>query len=330
MAVRMILFMTAVFAILAALLAYPIIKIRISPSISRPAPSPLRSGAAIDLYRHVETLSVKIGSRSVFEYAQIDAAKEYIETVLRDSGIPYSLQTYSFEGKTYSNVIVTIAGKIRSAEVVIFGAHYDSVLGTPGADDNASGVSILLEMCRALRSFSPGRTLKLVFFALEEHPIFHTENMGSYVYAAWARESTEDIRAMVALEMLGYYSDVKGAQSFPLPFMSLIYSSTPDFVAVVGNPKSKDIVKRIRDSIRKVPGLPVETLAASGMVPGVDLSDHAPFWDMGYPAVMITDTAFYRNPNYHSPSDTIETLDFEKMSLLLKGLIQTARDLADG
>lgn len=134
---------------------------------------------------------------------------------------------------------------------------------------------------------------------------------------------------MVCLEMVGYYDDRTGGQAFPLPFMSLLYSSTPNFIAVVGNLTSRGLVKRVARSIRQGSDLPVETLSAVSFLPGVDFSDHRSFWKMGYPAVMITDTAFYRNPNYHGPGDTIDTLDFRKMSSLLEGLVAVAKDLAD-
>ncbi|GAI62054.1 unnamed protein product, partial [marine sediment metagenome] len=132
---------------------------------------------------------------------------------------------------------------------------------------------------------------------------------------------------MVCLEMVGYYNDKKGGQSFPLPFMSLMYPSTPNFVAVVGNLKSRSLVESVKDSLNKGSNIHVETLSTIGLVPGVDFSDHRSFWKMGYPAVMITDTAFYRNPNYHSAKDTIDTLNFDKMSSLLMGLVQVAKDL---
>jgi hypothetical protein len=153
--------------------------------------------------------------------------------------------------------------------------------------------------------------------------------MGSYVYAMEAKGRNENIKSMISLEMLGYYKDKKGAQTFPLPLMTLIYPSTPNFIAIIGNLSSRNLVEKVKNSLKESSSIPVETLSSVSFIPGVDFSDHRSFWKMGYHAVMITDTAFYRNPNYHTARDSIDTLDFDKMSNLLKGLIQTARDLSD-
>jgi hypothetical protein len=315
--------------LLAAFLIYAVLKTRSSASVSASRPHSTYVGDVHQLYTHVEHLSVTIGSRSLYEYDKIEDTKRYIVSCLKTFGYIPTLQNYDYEGKTFSNIIVSIPGVQYPDEAVIVGAHYDSVYGTPGADDNASAVAVLLEMCRALKSVSPGRTLKLIFFFLEEPPVFRTEHMGSYVYAKEAKARNENITAMICLEMVGYYSDKKDGQTFPLPLMSMMYSTTPDFIAVVGNLKSRSLVDKIKNSLLKASRIPVETLTSVSFVPGVDLSDHRSFWKMGYPAVMITDTAFYRNPNYHTENDTIDTLDFNTMADLLKGLLQAAKDLTD-
>jgi Zn-dependent M28 family amino/carboxypeptidase len=181
-----------------------------------------------------------------------------------------------------------------------------------------------------LRKDTPSRTLKLIFFVLEEPPLYNTKVMGSAVYARAATAKGEDIKIMLSLEMLGYFSDEEGGQSFPLPLMNLIYPTTPNFMAVVGDWGSRDLAKKIKSSVEKSSDIPVETLATSPYVPGVALSDHNSFWKAGYPAVMITDTAFYRNPHYHGSGDTIDTLNFRRMTGVLRGLLQAARDLAGG
>ena len=326
---KMIGYILLVVVLLAAFLIYSVLKVRISPSVFVPRPDSNLGRDINQLYEHVEHLSVRIGSRSVFEYDKIEAAKHYIVSFLEDLGYAPVLQDYTYNDKVYSNIIASREGVQSPDETVIIGAHYDTVYGTPGADDNASAVAVLLEMCRALKDFSPGRTLKLIFFTLEEPPVFRTKFMGSYVYAREAKAKGENIRAMVCLEMLGYYGDKKGGQTFPLPFMNLVYSSTPNFIAVVGNLKSRGLVKRIEGSLKKSSNIPVETISTVSFVPGVDFSDHRSFWKMGYAAVMITDTAFYRNPNYHSARDTIDTLDFVSMSSLLAGLIRAAEDLTE-
>lgn len=315
--------------LLAAFCIYSVLKIRFMPSVTIPRLESATNGNIHQLYAHIEQLSVVIGSRSVYEYDKIETAKKYILTCLRNFGYDPVLQKYIYDGKEFSNIIVTISGVRNPDETVIVGAHYDTVFGTPGADDNASAVAILLEMCRMLKNFSSGRTLKLVFFVNEEHPLFRSEYMGSYVFARETKAKNENITAMICLEMVGYYGDTKGGQTFPLPLMNLIYSSSPNFIAVVGNISSRNIVAKVKQSFGDSSRIPVETLTTVRFVPGVDFSDHLSFWKMGYPAVMITDTAFYRNPNYHTERDTIDTLDFSKMSELLKGLIQAAKDLTN-
>lgn len=308
-------------------LIYPIIRVNLFSSHKAGKSGNGSKPGVKPLHQHVHQLSEVIGSRSAFEYEKLDAAKDYIETVLDDLGLEYKLQSYQYREKTFSNIIITLEGQKEPGEIFIIGAHYDTVFGTPGADDNASAVAVLLELCRLLKDYRPPKTLKLIFFVLEEPPAFKTKYMGSYVYAKTAKENKEKIYGMISLEMLGYYNDKKGAQLYPLPLMGLFYPKVPNFVGVVGDLKSRKLVKKAAKSIKKGCAVPVETLSTVKFVPGVDLSDHGSFWKMGYPAVMITDTAFYRNPNYHSMSDTIETLDFNKMAELLTGIKQVAIDL---
>ncbi len=326
---KMIFYIFLIIIFLAAFLIYSMLKIRFTPSVSVTRPASTQSGDVHRLYKHVEHLSVHIGSRSVYEYDRITATKDYIVSCLEDFGFVPALQSYNYDGKEYSNIIMSIDGIRLPDETVIIGAHYDSVYGTPGADDNASAVAILLEMCRILKSFSPARTLKLIFFVNEESPLFRSKYMGSYVYAMEAKGRNENIKSMISLEMLGYYTDKKGGQTFPLPLMNLMYPSTPNFIAIVGNLSSRNLVEKVKNSLYESPSIPVATLSTVSFIPGIDFSDHRSFWKMGYPAVMITDTAFYRNPNYHTARDSIDTLDFNKMSNLLRGLIQTAKDLTD-
>ncbi|HET6459976.1 MAG TPA: M28 family peptidase [Syntrophales bacterium] len=312
---------------LAGFLAYSLLTVRFGTSFSIVRKDTTLIGDTRKLHRHVKELSAMIGSRSVHEYDNIEEAKEYIVSWLYSWGYTPLLQTYTYKGKKYSNIIAQIEGVKNPGEIVVIGAHYDSAHGTPGADDNASGVAVLLEICRALRGYSPDKTLRLIFFVNEEPPLYTSHQMGSYVYAKYVKGIGENITGMICLEMVGYYSNEEGGQSFPLPFMSKIYPTTPNFVAVVGNLSSRGLVRQVRNSIRAGSKIPIETLTAMSFIPGVDFSDHRSFWKMGYPAVMITDTAFYRNPNYHTETDTINTLDFNRMTELLKGLVQTAQDL---
>lgn len=310
--------------LLSAFVVYTFVKIKTRSSVSFHHPAKVRNAL---LYQHVEHLSVTIGSRSVSEYDELTAAREYILTSLTNNGYAPVRQDYSYEDRIYSNVIVTIPGKANPEEIVLIGAHYDTKAGTPGADDNASAVAVLLEMCRLLKNETPDRTLKLVFFTLEEPPIFGSKFMGSAVYARKARSSQENIIAMISLEMLGYYSDRKDSQSYPLPLMNLFYPTTADFIHVIGNFRSRKLVNRIATSMRKTGGIGVETLAMYRRIPGIDFSDHRSFWNEKYLAVIITDTGFYRNPNYHTDNDTVGTLDFNRMNVLLQALVQMAKDL---
>ncbi|MDI6776756.1 MAG: M28 family peptidase [Syntrophales bacterium] len=323
----MISYTLLVIIILVAFLIYGLVKIRLTTSISLPKPDSAKNEDVHRLYAHVEHISTHIGSRSILEYTKLEATKRYIVSCLESFGYVPTLQNYTYGGKVYSNVIVSMKGEKYPDETVIIGAHYDTVFDTPGADDNASAVAILLEMCRILKDYSPKKTLKLIFFVLEEPPLFRSEYMGSYIYAADAKARNENITAMLSLEMLGYYTDQKGGQMFPLPLMGLMYPSTPNFIGVVGNLKSKRLVERVKNYLLEGSSVPVVSLSTFSFVPGVDFSDHRSFWKMGYPAVMITDTAFYRNPNYHSERDTINTLNFDKMSDLLKGLVHVTKAL---
>jgi len=314
---------------LAIYLTYSLLKVRSASSVSVKRGDTTLIGDTRKLHRHVKYLTVDIGSRSAYEYDKIEETKEYIVDCLKAFGYVPSLQTFTYSRKKYSNIIASRKGAKVPDESVIIGAHYDTAQGTPGADDNASAVAVLLEIARALKDFSPDRTLKLIFFVVEEPPIFKSEQMGSYIYAREAKARNENITSMICLEMLGYYTNEKDGQTYPFPIMSRVYPSTPNFIAIVGNLNSTILVGKVRNSLGVGSRIPVETLSALSFVPGVDFSDHQSFWKMGYPAIMITDTAFYRNPNYHSDTDTIDTLDFDKMSDLLKGLIQAAKDLTD-
>ncbi|MBN2687923.1 MAG: M28 family peptidase [Deltaproteobacteria bacterium] len=325
----MIVYSAIIIVFIFLFLLYSVLAVRMSSPVTVSKRNISLSAAGAKLHDHVRYLTIEVGSRSVIEQEKIEKARCYIQSALADMGVSSEIQDYEYGGNRYSNVIVTVPGSRKPAETVIFGAHYDTVTGTPGADDNASAVAVLLEMCRMLKHHPFGRTLKLIFFVLEEPPVFRTDFMGSLVYAKAARARNEDIRAMVCLEMVGYFSDKKGAQRFPFPFMNFIYSSTPDFIAVVGNLRSRRLVHRVASSLREGCRVPVETLSGLSLIPGVDFSDHRSFWIMGYPAVMVTDTAFYRNPAYHTKHDTIDTLDFATMDELLNGLVTAARDLTD-
>ncbi|MBI5209087.1 MAG: M28 family peptidase [Elusimicrobia bacterium] len=269
------------------------------------------------LQRHVRILSHVIGERSLGEYQNLLKAKEFVCSELQSYGYAVAVQEYRTYGRVFHNLAAERPGK--DPAIVLVGAHYDSVAGTPGADDNASGVAVLLELARHFSQASPGHTLRFAAFATEEPPFHRTTDMGSVHYARQCRKNKESIKAMLCLEMLGYYRDEKGSQTYP-PLLGLVYPDSGNFIGVVGDILSGPLVRRVAEGIAAGSSIPVERAALPRLIPGIDFSDHASFWKEGYPAVMITDTAFYRNPNYHTAADTYEKLDYARMADLTRGL----------
>ena len=272
------------------------------------------------LYRHVEHLSVKVGDRHLWKEFSLDRSADYIESVLDGYGYGVWKQTYSCYGKGVSNLIAEKKG--TGEEVVIIGAHYDTVPGTPGADDNASGVAGLLELAKLNRETSNKKTLVFVAFANEEPPCFGSYNMGSMVYARHLRAQQTPVEVMVSLEMIGFFRP-ETIQSYPIPAMSLFYPKTGDYIGVAGNFHSSRYVSFIKKGIRKHSRINSRSLTAPEFFGGINLSDNYSFWRHGYRAVMVTDTSFFRNKNYHQEQDTIGTLNFDSMAEVVRGLYGT-------
>jgi Zn-dependent M28 family amino/carboxypeptidase len=217
-----------------------------------------------------------------------------------------------------------IAGDENAGGYYILGAHFDTVAGTPGADDNASGVAVLLEVARLARNLTPPRPWAFIGFTCEEPPAFATQAMGSRVYARQARRQSAKILGMLCLEMVGYYSQTPDSQSLPLPLKLMGYPTTGNFIGLVSDRRSRPLMDRLEAAIKGACRLPVVTLSVpfgGHILPEVRLSDHASFWDEGYPALMLTDTAFMRNPNYHGPGDVMDHLDLSAMAELTLGLV---------
>lgn len=280
------------------------------------------------LQEHLRELTVTIGERSVYIPKNLERTAEYIETFYRKIGLPVQRQTYKFHNFTVANIIAEISFSDNPAKHFILGAHYDSVAGTVGADDNASAVAVQLETARVLAALKGREKLdvavKFVSFALEEPPVYGTRHMGSRVYAAKARKANEQIDGMICLEMVGYACREPGCQSYPFPLMFFGYPEEGNYIGIVGNFSSRTFTNFLFKAFLQNSNLPVIKLSVpmSGYIlPSVRLSDHAPFWDKGYAAVMITDTAFFRNPHYHLPSDTMEKLDYDFMAELVKSLL---------
>ena len=290
----------------------------------------VRHGKAIDaeladrLKAHVYTLSHTIGNRSVMDLPRLESAAAYISQQLQAHGYTPEFEPYVVQDRHTKNVIGVKPG--TSEEVVIVGAHYDTCFN-PGADDNASGVAGLLELARSFAGTSTARTVKFIAFVNEEPPFFQTELMGSRVYAKAARARGEHIRAVVVLEMLGYYSDRRNSQRYP-PLFGFGYPNRGNFIGVIGNFRSRRLIRSVAQSMRRGSSVPVESAALPEFLPGVAWSDHGSFWKEGYPAVMITDTAYLRNPHYHQDTDTLDTLNYQAMASVVEGLRAAIQDLA--
>jgi len=287
----------------------------------------MTTSLAARLRRHVEQLAGKIGERHVLRPAALHAAERYIDETLHALGYEVRRQNYEAQGVDCANLEVVIAGSARAAEIVLAGAHYDTVPGSPGADDNASGVAAILELARLLREARPARTIRLVAFVNEEPPFFFWGEMGSKVYARAARARGDDIRVMLSLEMLGCYSDELGSQGYP-PLLKHFYPAQGNYIAFVSNLRSRRSLRNVVDAFRAASDFPAEKLAAPAMVPGIGWSDQLSFWREGYPAAMVTDTAFHRYRHYHQPTDTPEKLDYERMARVVDGLAGALRALA--
>ncbi|HVL54948.1 MAG TPA: M28 family peptidase [Burkholderiaceae bacterium] len=287
---------------------------------------PIASVPARELEAHVRTLSQTIGARDWRNVDNLDRAAEYIRAQLERAGASVTEQRYEVQGRTYRNVIGSIGPKTR--ERIVIGAHYDTHGPLPGADDNASGVAGLLALAPLLMAAEPAIGIDLVAFTLEEMPFFGTPYMGSAVHAAQLRRQQVPLRAMLALEMIGCFDDTPNSQRYPLRLLHALYPSAGNFIAIVGKLGQGGLVRRVKSAMRNAIDLPVRSINAPRALQGVDFSDHASYWDQGYPAVMITDTAFYRNPNYHTAGDTADTLDYRRMSMVVSGVFAAVMALA--
>ena len=280
-----------------------------------------------NLVRHVQVLASEIGERNVFRRDGLRATERYITGVLEDDGYSVNEQTFPCDGQELRNLEAVILGADDDAETVVVGAHYDTVSGSPGANDNGSGVAALLELARLLRADTPRRAVRLVAFVNEEPPFFRTGMMGSLVYARRCRERRDRVSAMLSLETIGSYSDAPGSQSYP-PLLSFFYPAAGDFIAFVSNLRSRRLLRRVVRAFRSDTRFPSEGAALPSWVPGVGWSDQWSFWREGYPAVMVTDTAFHRYRHYHTPWDTADKLDYDRTARVVMGLAAVVRDLA--
>lgn len=268
---------------------------------------------------HVTMLAGEIGERNTLHYRALQQSAAYIGSRFLGLGLTVREEEYRVEDMPVVNIEAELKGTSRPEEIVVIGAHYDSPPGSPGANDNASGVAALLEVARLLKETNPVRTVRFVAFVNEEPPWFQTEEMGSLVYARRTKKRGERIVAMIALETIGYYSEQPGSQHYPAPF-SLFYPDTGNFIAFVGNLRSRSLLRRSIKTFRATTPFPSEGVAAPEFITGIGWSDHWSFWQEGYPALMVTDTAPFRYPHYHEPEDTPEKLDYARMARVVTGL----------
>jgi Zn-dependent M28 family amino/carboxypeptidase len=298
----MIFYLVLVFGLIALF----IYMIRMPGDSYRAALPPLdEAGQALarKLESHVRRLCAHPAGRNYIEKKGMALARDYIAGQLESSGYQVGFQVYQIAGEDYANIEVTRLGKVYPDEIIVVGAHYDAVVGAPGANDNGSGVAVLLELADRLRNAESPRTVRFVAFVNEEPPHFMTGTMGSDYYARRAASRQENIVAMFSLETIGYFPDDAGSQHYPPPFRSI-------------------------RAFRAHATFPSEGIAAPAFIPGINWSDHWSFWKQGYAAVMVTDTAPYRYPHYHSPQDTPDKVDYEKMVPVVHGLEKMLQDLS--
>jgi hypothetical protein len=304
----------------------------VMPGVSYSGPLPAltseQKAQAGRLRSHVDSLCASgAWPRSWMATTRYVAARDYLMSEIRAQGLEPKLEDVRTSDETFHNIWVEIPGQTRPDEIIVVGGHYDTVMSTPGADDNASGTAGTLEVMRHLKDAKLDRTLVFYLFANEEPPHFATERMGSHV-AANRDWGDREVVAMLSLEMIGYFDDSPGSQKYPSP-LDRIYPDTGNFIAFVTTIEHRGLVTDVVEAWRADVPFPSDGIAGPRFIPGIDYSDHAPFIDAGIPALMITDTAFNRNENYHKGTDTPDTLDYDRMSLVVDGVVTVVRHLAD-
>jgi hypothetical protein len=288
-----------------------------------PALSAVEERLRDELRSHVEKLGSEIGERNLSRYPQLMAAADYIEGEF--AGWKVRRDTYDVQGKACSNIEAEKPGRVSG--IILVGAHYDSVFGSPGANDNGSGVAALLALAHRLSNLPNEKTLRLVAFVNEEPGYFQTGGMGSYVYAGRCRQRNDPIEAMISLETIGYFSNEAGSQHYPAAGLGLIYPRVGNFIGFVSDLSSRDLLREALDSFRAHARIQSEGAALPAFVPGIGWSDQWSFWQHGYPGIMITDTAPFRYPYYHTSMDTPDKIDYDSMARVVSGIEQMIIDL---
>ncbi|NJO69912.1 MAG: M28 family peptidase [Bacteroidetes bacterium] len=277
------------------------------------------------LKTHVRALTQTEGYRNYQDTATLNQAATYIEKVFLQISSRVTFQKYRIEGREYKNIICSLGPS--EGERIIVGAHYDVCDNQPGADDNASGVAGILELARLLKDQPLKYRIDIVAYTLEEPPFFKSTGMGSYVHAKYLHENDIPVKGMVCLEMIGYFSDKTQSQDYPIEIMRWFYGNKGDYILLVQKYGNGSFGRSFNREMRKEARLNTKFLRSPKLITGVDFSDHRNYWNFGYNAVMITNTAFYRNKNYHTTGDSIETLDFGRMARVVDGVLLTLTNI---
>lgn len=276
------------------------------------------------LRTHVETLSKSLSPRDYKETGNLNKCADYIFRNFVRAGALAEHQEFTVEGKKYVNVIGRF-GNEKNKKIII-GAHYDAFQGTPGADDNASGMAGLIELAFLIGKSDLDKGIELVAYSLEEPPFFGTDMMGSAFHAA-SISSDKNIYGVIVLEMIGYYNDHWGSQSYPMALLNILYPDRGNFIAVVGKTGQREFTRRVKIGMKGATDMPVYSINAPEFIPGIDFSDHRNYWVHGLNALMITDTAFYRNKEYHKPGDTPDRLDYNRMAKVVVSVFEAIKKL---
>ena len=295
-------------------------------NVSKAAPlSPDEVALREELQADVLKLAGEIGERNMWHYTQLNAAADFIENSFSRAGLQPRRDSYEMHGQACHNIEAEIRG--ASPRILLVGAHYDSVLGSPGANDNGSGVAAMLALARRFVGRKTEHTLRFVAFVNEEPPYFLSNEMGSFVYAGRCKARGDKISAMISLETIGYFSDAPHSQNYPSPGLGLFYPKVGNFIGFVGNVGSRALLRRSVALFRKHAKITSEGAALPAFIPGVSWSDQWSFWRNGYPGIMITDTAPFRYPHYHSASDTPDKVDYDRFALVVSGMEKVIEDL---
>jgi hypothetical protein len=270
------------------------------------------------LEKHVRVLSTDFADRSFDNTPRLEGAAKYIEAELTSMGLKVIAQNFTAQDRSFRNLVVQLGPD--TPDVLVIGAHYDVAGKQPGADDNASGIAGLIELARLLKNAKLQRRVELVAYANEEPPYFRTPWMGSAVHARALKASGKRALLMLSLECIGYFSDAPGSQSHPVSLLNAVYPTVGNFIALVGYYEDGDVSRRVKTAMMAGSDLPVHSINAPGFVVGIDFSDHLNYANEGFVGMMVTDTAFYRNKAYHTPQDTADRLDYQRMGKVVDGV----------